>query len=150
MAQLIPKNLYRKIVDSMPIPCIDLAVRYKGKLLLLKRSDKPLKDEWCFPGGRICKNESFKDAAVRKLKEETNLKCKIIRFFGPYETMFKDATFDVKTGTHTINTVALVEVSDISALRLDKSHSAYRFFSSIDKTWHPYIKRALKDCNFFK
>lgn len=134
----------------MPIPCIDLVVRYKGKLLLVKRAAKPLKNQWCFPGGRIYKNESFREAALRKLKEETNLKCKIVRFFGPYETMFKDAPFDVKTGTHTINMVALVEVSDILSLKLDKNHSAYRFFSSISKTWHPYVKRALKDCNFFK
>ena len=147
---LIKKKLYKQIIETMPIPCIDCAVRYKDKLLLLKRNDKPLKNKWCFPGGRIYKNESFREAAHRKLKEETNLTGKIITLFGPYETMFKYATFDVKTGTHTINTVALVEVSDISSLKLDKNHSAYRFFSSIGKAWHPYIKRALKDCNFFK
>ncbi len=150
MARLIPQPLYKKIVEVIPIPCIDVAARYKGKLLLLKRKDKPLKDQWCFPGGRIHKNESFKEAAKRKLNEETNLNFKFIKLFGPYETMFPDALFGVKTGTHTINTLALVEVSDIHHLKLDKSHSESKLFSKIDKNWHPYVRKALKDCNFFK
>lgn len=150
MTNNIPSELYRQILDKMPIPCMDVAVRHKWKLLLVKRKNPPLKGVWFMPGGRIFKGENFVQAAERKLKEETNLNGKIIGFFGPYETMFDEANLGVTTGTHTINVVALVEVADISGIKIDGYHEGYKFVDKIEENWHPYLKQALKDCKFFK
>ena len=54
---------------------VALAVPEKdGEFLLLKRSqENSSSGEWVFPGGKIEENESPREAAVRELKEETEL-----------------------------------------------------------------------------
>jgi 8-oxo-dGTP diphosphatase len=43
------------------------------KVLLIRRSAPPFKDEWALPGGRLTQCESLQAAAVRKLVEETGV-----------------------------------------------------------------------------
>ena len=42
-------------------------------ILLVKRDNYPFKDKWCLPGGFMGVNETSLEAAVRILKDETNL-----------------------------------------------------------------------------
>lgn len=42
-------------------------------VLLVKRDDYPFKDKWCLPGGFVRMDETIEEAAVRILKNETNL-----------------------------------------------------------------------------
>jgi dATP pyrophosphohydrolase len=53
-----------------------IVVTNKDSILLIKRSktDAWMPDHWSFPGGHIEKKETPYKAAVRELKEETNLK----------------------------------------------------------------------------
>jgi len=59
-----------------------------GKLecLLVERGSEPVKGVWWLPGGRIYKGETFFDAAIRKVKEETGLIGKPIQVLGFYNT----------------------------------------------------------------
>jgi len=43
------------------------------KVLLIKRKNHPFKDCWAIPGGFVGMNESLEEAALRELKEETNI-----------------------------------------------------------------------------
>lgn len=43
------------------------------KLLMIKRGDHPYIGQWALPGGFVEINESLDDAALRELKEETNI-----------------------------------------------------------------------------
>lgn len=43
-------------------------------VLLVKRNNYPFKDKWCLPGGFVKIDEDIEDAALRILKEETNVK----------------------------------------------------------------------------
>jgi colanic acid biosynthesis protein WcaH len=148
MKDFIPEKEYKKILDLVPIPCIDAVVVHDGEFLMVKRTNEPLKGEWCFPGGRIFKGEMFVEAINRKLKEETGLTGKVVKILGPYETMFKEAPLGVTTGVHSVNVVVLMEVDDISSLKVDDDHSSFGWFSKIEEDWHPYLKEALKDCGF--
>ena len=58
-----------------PSITVDICVVHKGKVLLIQRKKEPFKDYWAFPGGfvEIGKNEIIIEAAVRELREETNL-----------------------------------------------------------------------------
>lgn len=58
---------------------VALAVpQHDNKYLILKRSEQNSSSgEWTFPGGRIEKGETSREAALRELKEETGLKGEI-------------------------------------------------------------------------
>lgn len=61
----------------MPSITVDILVRRgDGKFLLIKRKDEPFKDKWAIPGGYMNIDEYIVDAAVRELKEETNIDVK--------------------------------------------------------------------------
>lgn len=54
-------------------------VRKSGKLLLVKRSpDESSAGKWSFPGGKIEADETPEEAAVREVKEETDLDIEVI------------------------------------------------------------------------
>jgi 8-oxo-dGTP diphosphatase len=65
-----------KIVDT-GMSCVDLVVLVDTgknyKILSIKRGKEPFKGMWANPGGNIDEGERPIDAAVRELKEETNL-----------------------------------------------------------------------------
>lgn len=54
-------------------------VELNGKFLLGKRNKKNYKDRWVIPGGGVCWGETLQQAAVREIKEETNLDIELIR-----------------------------------------------------------------------
>src|SRR3989344_5496427 len=148
---LIPQQQYREILNLVPIVCVDLCIRHKNKLLLIKRDNEPEKGKWWLPGGRLLKHETLEQCAWRKLKEETNLESgKILCRVGPYETMFDEAPFDITTGVHSVNVAFLIEVNDISSLKFDKNHSGAQWFDKTDAAWHIYLKQVLQDCKFFR
>ncbi|MCG8700355.1 MAG: NUDIX hydrolase [Bacteroidales bacterium] len=43
------------------------------KTLLIKRKEPPFQGHWAYPGGFVDENETAEEAAIRELKEETNL-----------------------------------------------------------------------------
>lgn len=147
MKNKIPEELYKEILENMPICCVDAVVVYNNKVLMIYRNIEPCKNQWCFPGGRIYKNEKMKEAVTRKVLEETGLEVKIIKKIGVYETMFNRGPFDdLKTGVHTTNIPFLVKplYKDFK-IKLDKTSSDYKWINKIDKDFHPYIKKVLKD-----
>jgi len=56
------------------ISTVDIIVMNQNKVLLIKRSKEPFKNEWAFPGGRIESSDlDLYAAACRELGEETNI-----------------------------------------------------------------------------
>jgi len=101
--QLIPSDLYEKIHMAMPMACVDIIITNINSFLLAKRKNKPAKNQWWFPGGRILKNETLAEAVARKSFEETGLKVEIINRIGVEETIFPDGPFnfsEINEGWH--------------------------------------------------
>ena len=74
------------------------------KYLLIQRGKEPSKGLYSFPGGHVEPGESLEDAAVRELKEETNLDGHNPRQFAEYELGTKTLRFKLH--------VFLVDVRD--------------------------------------
>ena len=148
----MPSSEYRKILEAMPICCVDILIREGDKILLVKRRDNPAKEEFWPPGGRIYKNETLKEAVKRKALEETGLKVKIEGQVGVYETFFENGIFDnLKGGTHTINVCYLTKViGDSSKIVLDKTGSEFKWVHITEEDIPDYVKRYFKDLRFFK
>jgi len=75
MNGFISEDLYKKILQCLPISCVDIAIIAQGAVLLVKRKDFPAKGQWWLPGGRVLKGEMMKETALRKAREEVGLEC---------------------------------------------------------------------------
>jgi len=64
------------------------------QVLLIKRGDEPFKGAWALPGGFVdlYKKETVIEAAVRELKEETNIDCSAekLQFYGFFDAPGRD------------------------------------------------------------
>ncbi len=60
-----------------PMVTTDIVVFKKDakgvKILLIERGNPPFEGQWALPGGFVDENEALKTAALRELKEETQL-----------------------------------------------------------------------------
>ncbi|MBU6500529.1 MAG: NUDIX domain-containing protein [Patescibacteria group bacterium] len=142
----IPEALYRKIVGVMPIPCVDAVIVRGKKFLLGKRINKPAKGQWFVIGGRVLKGESLEAAVRRHVQTETGISgVKVKKFLIAAPTMFKNSAQG--PSSHTINSVFLVELSE-KKLLLNNENEKLKWFSRIDKNWHPYVKNVLQLAGF--
>ena len=123
---LIDENLWTKIREVIPTVCVDLVILNKDKqFLLCKRKENPAKNQWWIPGGRIFKDESILECAIRKGKEEVGLDVQIDKFLSLEET--------IMDGVHTINIVLLAHCEGEQRVKLDNTQSTYRWFDNIQE-----------------
>src|SRR4030042_5412693 len=127
----IPEQMYKGILEVMPICCVDLVITYNNKFLLLKRAKEPAKGQWWLPGGRIWKNEAISNAALRKASEETGLDCEFVAELGINEGIFNEGPFGF--GVHTIGLVCLLKAK-ADKVKLDSNHTDYKWTDKIDNT----------------
>ena len=76
-----------------PKPTATIICTKNDTLLLAKRAFSPAKGEWGLPGGFMELNETLNEAAIRELKEETNLDGTVKRILSTcshYGTIFGD------------------------------------------------------------
>lgn len=145
----LPANTYKKIFSLVPIVCVDIVVVYKGKFLLCKRTNKPGQGKLFLPGGRIFKNESLSEAAIRKTKEELgiNTRKSDFEFLTITEGMFKDSR--IGGSMHNINATFLLKLASEPKINFDKSQtSEIKWLSKINPGWHISVKTALKKAGF--
>lgn len=128
----IDEALYKKIIQSIPILCVDLVVKKANKYLLLLRKNEPLKDHYYLPGGRINLGESISKAASRKLFEETGIVLDNFKIFGIYQDSFNKNSFDSNVLYHTVSIVFSCEV-DLHEIILDEQSSDYLWADELPK-----------------
>lgn len=59
-------------------------IEHQGRVLLGKRNHDPGKGLWSFPSGYVNRGEKLEEAAVREVKEETNLDVQLTSLLGVY------------------------------------------------------------------
>jgi len=144
------KEEYSKILELTPVCCVDLIVKHENKVLLVFRENSPAKNYWFLPGGRIFKNEILTEAVLRKAKEELGIEVKILKQLGAYDAIFKESYFkNINSGTHTIGIVFIVEPAKDFKITLDSTHSKFKWVDKIEDSFHPYVKKVLKDSGVF-
>ena len=76
------------------------------KIVLIKMKNDPFKGRWALPGGFVEYNEKVEDAAIREVKEETDLNCKVVKLLGVYSDPARDPR------GHTVSIVFLLKAVD--------------------------------------
>ena len=127
----IPEIEYKSILSSIPILCVDLIIINNGKFLLLKRENEPAKGKYWFPGVRLLKLETIRDASLRKAREEVNLECDFKNIISVEETIFKKNS-NMSCDIHTINIVCKLVTNNIKKIKLDNLHSDFLWASFQD------------------
>lgn len=143
----IPKIEYDMILEYIPIICVDLLILNDGKCLLLKRDNEPAMGQYWFPGGRINKLESIKDAALRKAKEETNLDCEFIKIVTIEETIFLKNE-DIHADVHTVNICCQLGTATIAPLQIDEYHEDFKWVNQQSDSYHKSVNRPLSLIGF--
>ena len=83
--------------NKLPKITVDVIIKFKDGVVLIKRKNPPY--GWAIPGGFVDYGETLEEAAVREMKEETNLDVKLERQMHTYSDPKRDPR------GHTITTV---------------------------------------------
>lgn len=143
----IEEDLYKKILEAIPVVCVDALIVHNDEFLLGRRQNKPAKGEWFTPGGRVMKGETLVDAIVRKVREETGLAdFEVEEQLGAKETIFNDS--EQGPSSHTVNIMYRVIARSKERRSADSQNSDLQWFAAIDPTWHPYVKMFLEKAGF--
>jgi predicted aconitase with swiveling domain/ADP-ribose pyrophosphatase YjhB (NUDIX family) len=124
------------IVEALDLPekhVITVVVRSRGRILLLRRSDKvgSYRGQWACVSGFIEGHEADEDAARRELLEEINMADpKIVRRIEPQ--VFRDS--DTVWCVHPF----LVDAKD-PKIRTDWEHQAYEWVAPKDVSGYPTV-----------
>ena len=132
----IPSSLYEVIVDVLPIASVEAVILEDDKYLFLRRKNEPVKDHWWFPGGRIRKGETLKQALAREVKEETGLTVTESKLVNVYSRIF-DQRHDI--------TIAYTCKCKPTKITLNNEHSEYKYTKKPPKNLHPYLIEVIND-----
>lgn len=128
----LDQDTFKVVVDSAPLISIDLVVRSaNGTVLLGKRTNRPAKDFWFVPGGRVLKGETLAKAFRRLTLAELGMEFSIdqANYLGLYEHFYNDSALSETMSTHyVVNAFIVILNKDISELPQDQ-HSEYKWLS---------------------
>lgn len=142
MTKFIPTELYYRILENLPIACVDVAIVAHGAVLLVRRKDAPARGQWWVPGGRVLKGEMMRDTARRKAREEVGIDCHVGPIIHTAETIFPDGPGGIPV--HSINSCFFMYPVDPEFKpHLDDHHSDYRWVNAIPAGLHSYVERCL-------
>ena len=128
----IKKNLYRKIMESVPIVCVDaIIINEKREYLLVKRNNDPLKNKFWMVGGRLHKNELLINGIKRKIKEEVGIKKSSIKYIGFFEEFFSKTEQKINGKFHAISFVFKVLVDSKIKIKIDNQSAEYKWFNKL-------------------
>ena len=139
---IIEENLYKKIIQALPILCVDLLIKNEmNQYLLHHRNNEPLKGQWWVPGGRVHKLESINDAASRKCKEELGLEIKDWDYDGFYEDWYDKNSFDSNTKFHGVSIVlSAIKRLKNATIILDEQSTEWAFHDNLPERFSSNFK----------
>jgi colanic acid biosynthesis protein WcaH len=122
---MLSEELFKKVVASTPMVSIDLIVRdTQANILLGKRVNRPAKDFWFVPRGRVLKDETIEQDFTRLLEVELGMNKISACFRGIYQH-FTEENF---TTHYIVLANEVVFTADMSLLPVAQ-HNDYRWFS---------------------
>lgn len=131
-----PKKEYDNFRKYFAFSCVDLVILDGNSVLLTKRTRNPYKGYWHLPGSMIHKSETMQEAAKRSAKEELNLKIKIKKPIGVYESL-DGFRHDVSHGF-------LAQVAG-GKIKTDFQSSDIGFFKTLPKKTLPHHRLMIRD-----
>ena len=146
----LDEKQFEAVVAATPLVSIDLVIRDSSKKVLLgQRTNRPAKDFWFVPGGRIMKNESISIAFSRLLRVELGLTDYSIdagKFLGVYQHFYSDSVFGDSPSTHYVVLAfeLVLDSLDMREMPLQQ-HQVYKWFAVSDLVAMDSVHQHTKD-----
>ena len=144
----IPDEIYKKILDFMPIICVDIVFlnKEKNKTLLCKRNNKPAKNVYFTIGGRLCKGENTIDRAIKQAKAELNLTIDRKKIFqaGIIEEPWSDSIYENISSHDICIFYGYILEDEDKDIKLDNQHDEYKWFDINDISLHSKVKERIE------
>lgn len=146
MEHWIAEPLYREIVDRVPICTVDLALFNSDatQALVFRRRDPPFEKQWFTLGGRLRKNETLQECAIRLGREEAGLALSPegLFFGGVFEEIHDRSRFP-GVAYHCVNICWGYLLERSPAIRLDRQHDEYAWRLVADSSFAPLLNTKL-------
>jgi colanic acid biosynthesis protein WcaH len=120
---------------------------WDGQVLLGKRTNEPLKDEWFTPGGRIHKNETWQVALQRIALTELGLlpgDCVDFELMGVWDHFYHNSVCDKSISTHYVNLPHFARFESKPTISGDEQHHSFDWFDLdqvvSDEGFHEYVR----------
>ncbi len=130
---------FSNLVAIAPLISIDLIVTNdQDEILLGKRDNKPAKNFWFVPGGRILKNETLDNAFKRLTHDELGIDLSRSEaiFLNIYEHFYSDSCFGDNLNDPTTHYVVLAHKLVLEPSKLtnlpNNQHSIFRWWNKQD------------------
>ena len=147
----LEKTEFTQVIANTPLVSIDLVVKNpQGQFLLGWRKNRPAKNFWFVPGGRIQKNERLQDAFIRLTEAELGQRIKMndAQWKGLYEHFYDDFVFsdetDEQVSTHYVVLAFEVTVDSSDFELPNGQHTGYRWASKdeilVDEQVHKHSR----------
>tara|TARA_B100000700_G_C14823570_1_gene751159 strand:+ start:199 stop:687 length:489 start_codon:yes stop_codon:yes gene_type:complete len=125
------KQAFTEVIDRTPLVSIDLVVENEnGEILFGLRKNRPAKDYWFVPGGRILKNETLDAAFLRLTLNELGFEFSRsqARLLDMYEHFYDDSVMGEKPSTHYVVAGYHLKVhQNRLALPIGDQHNEYKW-----------------------
>ena len=139
---------FKHVVENTPLISIDICLVFDGQLLLGKRRNEPLKNEWFTPGGRVFKNERWQDCLKRVAFSELGLSIYDVGAFtlmGVWDHFYPNSIFSDSTSTHYVNLPYYLVVESEVHVKGDDQHAKFEWFDldrlHNDPNFHDYTRK---------
>lgn len=143
----IPDELYQEVVRFLPLCTVDLVVFNPAltQVLLFLRQNRPLQGEWFSLGGRLLKNETIQECALRQARAEAGLELSPERLVrGPvFDEFFPDSRYGPEFPSHTVNVCLGYVLEQEQIVRLDGQHSSFGWHAIDEQGLHPLLTRKI-------
>ena len=132
----LSRDDFLRVIAATPLVSIDLVIRKPGgEVLVGLRRNRPARDSWFVPGGRIYKGETLEQAFSRTVEAEVGASWELEQAssLGNFTHIYPDnALEEAHVGTHYVVLAYQVDVAEDFLPRQSDQHNEWRWVKLAD------------------
>ena len=133
---MLDPQTFLNIVANTPLVSVDFVLQRGEEVLLGLRNNRPAKNFWFVPGGRVLKGETIQQAILRVAEKELGIAKMIengqlkVTFCGTFEHFYDDCfAADSLTSTHYVVLGHKIELpADFALPMADEQHVEFKWW----------------------
>ena len=157
----LPDATYAQALDTLTKVCNDLLLSHKGRFLIGRRKEYPMRDWWYACGGRTRPGETLCESSARLLARELSLPVEAaalrerLATVGYYSFVWEMRAQEPRhNGTADISVVSSLEVTEEEKAAIEHNTDEERQWVTaehiLESAYHPALQRGLRDWQLWR